>query len=324
MIRCFDGLLGQGKTYGMVGEARDFFRLNRPMVYTNMAGLKFPEAIYFDRIDQICDIGSGLVLIDEAMIIMSSRNWQDNDREVLGRFAQLRKHGLDLWYTAQIFDGVDKLLRELTSETVTCRKWGKYFQRATGIPSRKVKPGLGKLVPFDPKIGILYDTLELIKTSGGSDGVASHPPLSVAARKRSEDTRRHGGAGPKRKPKGLLRETWWSGWWGDVSVLELGPAARGAYDWLRKEGHFREVKGADPDSDDHWTAQVQRELDRRLWLKQFGLGPEDAPVTCTYRTPWLIGHDPETVKLKTLDRERETAAELLVMKERSARRSRAV
>ena len=128
MIIAYCGLLGQGKTLGMVQRGLEMLRDDRLMVYTNMAGLKFPEAVYFDHIEELTNIQSGIVLLDEAMIVVPARFWTEQGRELLARFAQLRKVGLHLLYTSQLADGVDKTLRELTNEIIVCEKWAGYFR----------------------------------------------------------------------------------------------------------------------------------------------------------------------------------------------------
>ena len=305
MIRCFDGLLGQGKTYGMVDEAVQLSRKEHPMVYTNMAGLQFPEAVYFDHIEELCNISSGLVLLDEALIVVPARFWQEMGRDLLGRFAQLRKHGLDLWYTSQFADGVDKTLRELTNEVVTCQKVGKTFFRRKSNPTQKVR-GLGWPHRFDPDIANLYNTLEVIKTTGGSAGVAERNLLlSVVARKRSEDAHREEQARAASAARPLLHYPWYSALIGDHEVLSTSKRARAAIRWLKERDYWSHGLT--------WSEQVRRELERRQWLSLFNLGPEDAPYYCTRSNPWLGGQSPEAVRERRALLEHQRAAETLVL-----------
>jgi hypothetical protein len=313
-IYAFTGLLGQGKTFGMVEKARDMLAKERLMIFTNMAGLHFPEAVYFDHIEEIQNIQSGVVLLDEAMIVVPARFWQDTGRDLLGRFAQLRKVGLHLMYTAQLYDGVDKVLRELTNEVVDCQKWGSWFRQSKHDPSRKLNVG-GRFRPYSETLANLYNTLEIISISGGSAGLPGSPGLqSVAARKRSDERARLEAARQKSGERSLLVETWESGWWGDVAKLRLGRDARRAFDWLNDNGHF--------DASMPWFEQVRRELKRRQWLNIFGYGPDDAPFDCTYDNPWFRNYDPLSVKLRRAKVEEERAEELLAVKRSS--RSRAV
>ena len=289
MIRCYTGLLGSGKSYSMVADAVKWLKDNRGMVYTNMAGLRFPEAVYFSGIQDIMGLRSGLVLLDEASVALSSRFWADVPREILTRFAQLRKHGLDLWYTAQDEARVDTVLREITNEFMRCRGIAKRFvARRVDVPGSTAKDrkgGLPDFALFDPVIYDLYDTMEVIATDGSSNGRADmEVPVSVAARKRSEDTL------PKKGRAGLRAPV------EDLSInmitgeIVKSKSAESALAWLRKTGRFRTDLPTRP--------QVVEELLRRRWLALFGYGPDDVPDDCSLSSPWLRGFDPATVEEK--------------------------
>jgi len=288
MIVRFSGGLGAGKTYSMVAKCLSMFREKRGVqVYTNISSLACPEAIHFCDISQLCDISHGLVLLDEAAIIIPAQFWQDVGRELLTRFNQLRKFGLDLLYTSQRENGANVNLRDLTNETVMCSKLGPYTIQRKANPENKLSTG-GHLVRRTAKIYGLYDTLETITQSGGSGGLAVAGSLSTVARRRNaEDERRKERACAVRE-RPLLAYHALFGWFGDQEHTYLPRPATEALAWLKETAAF-----------DHgvpWHQQVRRELRRREWLKIWGLAPADAPVDCTPESPWLAGFDPQSVK----------------------------
>lgn len=317
MIRCYAGNLGQGKTYSMVADALEQVQTKKCQIYTNMAGIKFPEAIAFQNIEQIQEVSHGLVLLDEAAIVVPSQFWQDVGRDFLTRLNQMRKFGLDMYYTAQRgSDGVNTNLRAVTNEVVTCSKNGSYLMQSRGHPTDKKQAG-GLPKRFNPVVFALYDTLEVIKQSGESAGRPEVAALSTVARQREAlaRQRRSAAAGlTRRRP--LLEEPLWAGWWCTQTHLRLCSEAKDALHWLKEEGYFDESR--------NWRGQVVAELKRRSWLAEFGYGPDDAPVWCTPATPWLDGHDPVSARLRWLQVEADRAAAALAAKIAAAAETAAV
>lgn len=295
-IIAFNGGLGQGKTLNMVAEGVKWLRERRVQVYTNMAGLKFPEAIYFDHIDEICDIGEGLVLLDEAGIVIPAQFWSELGRDLLVRFNQLRKHGLDLFYTAQREDGVNTNLREITSEFRKFHRHGPMVvcQKKDGIKAKQVSVSVKRM---NPAFFGLYDTLETIAAHGGSTGRADLVrPLSRVAAAQSVRRARERQERVKSKQKPLMYcDT--SGVW--VPTRET----KAAYLGLVRGGGFDPLLP--------WPDQVRQEMARTAWLALFGLKPADAPFDCTPESPWLKGYDPASVHFRRLEREEDRAADKL-------------
>lgn len=299
-IRAFNGLLGQGKTYNMVADSVPEFRKNRPQIYTNMAGLRCPEAIYLDNIADLCEINEGLVLLDEAAIIIPARFWQTMGRDLLTRFNQLRKHGLDLWYTAQREEAIDVNLKDLTNEFIRCRRAGAFCVRQSkgGI---KDKSPASTITRFSPKIFKLYNTLETIGAHGGSTGgTISKLAQSRASSERSERLRAVAAATVK-PPKSLIYQGW-------DDVYRLRDSAAIAFVWLEENGLFDPAR--------EWHEQVRTELARREWLAVWGLGPDDAPHDCTPENPWLCGYDPATRQEESSARALEEAEDVVKVETR--------
>ena len=280
MFRGYVGGLGSGKSYSMCDDATQWMRTRRGQIYTNMAGLRCPEAIYIDSLKELLYVSSGLVLLDEASVALASRFWQEVPREMLTRFAQFRKHGLDLWYTTQHENRVDTVVREITNENVVCHKFGGGHFRRVMLPGEK-KPLRTTFHRFRPEIFAIYDTLEVIGTHGGSVGRGETATrLSAVARKtQDEDARRQ--AREARRSEIPMRR--WEG-----NTIVFLPDAEKAYQWLLAGGL---LDAAEPVS-----VQLQRELRRRRWLRTWGLGPEDAPFPCNGDAPWLSGCSPAEVR----------------------------
>src|SRR5664279_4593377 len=126
MIRAYTGRPGTGKTCGMVYDAMNAVKTKKVQIFTNLVGLKFPEAVWMCDLQALNRIGQGLVLLDEASVCMASRYWHEVPKEVLSTFAQSRHYGLDIWYTTQHLNRVDTVVRDITQEEVCCQKLGAF------------------------------------------------------------------------------------------------------------------------------------------------------------------------------------------------------
>jgi hypothetical protein len=307
MIRGYLGLPGAGKTFSMVNDAWQLFRKNPQQVYTNMAGLRFPEAIYVDGLDGLLHVDNGLVLFDEAGVSLSSRYWQTVSRDLLMRFAQVRKNGLDLWWTSQHENRVDTVLREISNEYVRCQRVGRLLSKTTWLPEDKKAHVSRSVAPMPKTVYALYDTLEVIASHGGSAGRGAASRLSAVAhrRARGEHVRRQLEAKKQRIPHStLIFGT------GRPYLTTPTKAATDAFLYLLDRDSWN--------SDALPYEQVQRELLRRRWLARFNLGPDDAPLDCTPESPWLVGSDPYTIQEQRRLRELEDAE--IVVKTASRRK----
>lgn len=114
----------------------------------------------------LVQVENGLVLLDEAGLWLPSFIWRKIPESLIWKLAQIRKDGLDLFYTAQNAARVVKVLREITYESVMC--W-KFF----GVRVQKVYTGcLDDFVcysfgVFRPGVWKMYDTLEKVAVLGG-------------------------------------------------------------------------------------------------------------------------------------------------------------
>jgi len=160
MITAFTGLTGSGKTLSMVGSAFHHWKLHKRPVYANfycrfplLPFGKAPPALYTCKqkilseefetnpnvklgdkgwfyevnylpsgefIDKLLTTKNGLFLVDEAGFVFNSRKWSKLPFDLVARFQQSRKLGVDIMYTTQNIKRVDTTLRELTHLQVMC------------------------------------------------------------------------------------------------------------------------------------------------------------------------------------------------------------
>lgn len=165
MIRGYFGLPGSGKTYSMVRDATN--EVNGRILYTNfdvdIATAK--EVVKIDRPQDIVRVKNGLVLVDEAGLWMPSFIWKRIPEQLIWQLAQVRKMGIDLFYTAQDPARVVKILREITFESVVTEKFFNLFVQKvyTGIPKMdKSKLLCRRFLPLRKNIADKYDTYQTV------------------------------------------------------------------------------------------------------------------------------------------------------------------
>ena len=166
MVEGYLGLPGSGKSFTMVRAAYKA-RKRRPhlRVYSNMY-VDLPgdgEFIKLESWEQLLDAHDGLVLLDEINLWMPSRAWAKLPGPLLWKWAQVRKSGLDILWTAQHQARVDKLVRELTFmlyQMFTWRKLGFFVGKAYIGEVKKEFFASWLFVPFDISIARRYDTYE--------------------------------------------------------------------------------------------------------------------------------------------------------------------
>jgi len=126
MITGFIGLPGAGKTFGMVYNACKALKDNRRVI-TNVAitdtifGSKKVAEFTPNIGDAIKNADNCLILVDEASIVFPNYFWNKLSSDILIRFAQVRKFGLDFFYTSQGWNHTVKRLRDLTNYIVQCK-----------------------------------------------------------------------------------------------------------------------------------------------------------------------------------------------------------
>lgn len=136
LIEIYTGYPGTGKSLHVAQRVRSVARRGYPVISNVKYQLKkgrsiyvpnnrlSPEAlekfalVYWEGKGQVKE-GSILLVIDEAQLMLNSRDWQDSARmSWLGFFSQHRKLGYSIVLVAQTRDMLDKQIRSLAEEYV--------------------------------------------------------------------------------------------------------------------------------------------------------------------------------------------------------------
>lgn len=283
MISAFLGDLGSGKTAAMTRLHR--FRMRERVktnfgfltTYTNMAGLKFPGAVFVESYDGLIRAEGGTILLDEAGIWAAARDWSHLPKEMISMLAQSRKAGLDLLYTAQYFDMSDSLMRNLTANAFKCinLKMLKVFLLHEFNPKQKVSYGWS-VHPYDNVTFCLYETLEKIGN-----------PVTGMGRARGRRLAQLGGASGAdsatsaaldrlldRESSRLFERHRYQDSTFSPDELELR-------EWLLSIGLYHPRRT-------HFAPFWRKQLRRFRWLRLFCLKPKDVPLWACPEYPWAI------------------------------------
>lgn len=126
-LRIYTGLFGAGKTSTMVRDAYVICKkYSQVTLLTNMTIVNFPKhtkIIFLDDYKQIISSPANtLILIDEIATIFNARDWKTDGvpAPLLGQLLQVRHVRKMILATAQKFDHVDKLIRQITFDVREC------------------------------------------------------------------------------------------------------------------------------------------------------------------------------------------------------------
>lgn len=157
-LTCYEGHFGKGKTLSAVHDVFAFYKrynnkryigeieykgkkykgeiLQRVIVLSNVHINGVPT-VYLDSLQKIVDFSEVqkkidyenstrtvvYVLIDEASVLLNSRNFKSNiNGVVLNALLTCRHYNLNICYTSQKFRLTDALLRSVTQKVVNCNK----------------------------------------------------------------------------------------------------------------------------------------------------------------------------------------------------------
>lgn len=118
MVEGFCGLPGAGKTYWISKLGLEAIKKGRK-VYANFS-LKGAE--YYSDLRDLFEIRNGLILVDEINLLCPSRWWDRLPPHLAYFWSQTRKQQLDIYWTAQHPDRVDKIVREISNWIWLIRK----------------------------------------------------------------------------------------------------------------------------------------------------------------------------------------------------------
>jgi len=171
MISGFIGDIGGGKTASMVKEVYIKYLQGRK-IYSNIK-LNFPYTpITRDNLQEMAtggfNLNNGVLVLDEIHIYIDSRTSMSKSNRIITYFAlQTRKVGVDLYYTTQYIDQVDKRIRNLTNNLIEC------YTEVNSLTNekftlniyriRKINKVIVKKIIFPTRIVYdLYDTFEVV------------------------------------------------------------------------------------------------------------------------------------------------------------------
>ena len=165
MVEGFCGLPGSGKTYYVTKLALKAIKEGRP-VYANY---KIPGAKYFSRLEDIFAVRNGVIIVDEINLVCPSRWWNKFPPQLAYFWSQTRKFGLDIYWTSQHWDRVDKIIREISNYIWWVRPTLLWHRATCYIPEQISKEKRDKIdrVRFliRKKIYSQYNTFESIQIS---------------------------------------------------------------------------------------------------------------------------------------------------------------
>lgn len=111
MVEGIVGLPGAGKTYYISKIGLEAIKKGRK-VYANY---KLEGSTYYNDLSEVCNVEDGLILVDEINLTCPSRWWDRFPPKLAYFWSQTRKLKLDIYWTAQHQDRVDKIVREISN-----------------------------------------------------------------------------------------------------------------------------------------------------------------------------------------------------------------
>lgn len=126
-LHIYCGMFGSGKTSSMVRDAYLQAKKYQSLtILTNMKIFNFPKhtkIVELENYNQIINCPKNtLILIDEISTVFNSRDWKTDGvpAALLGTLLQVRKENKMMYATAQRFQHVDSLIRQITFTVKDC------------------------------------------------------------------------------------------------------------------------------------------------------------------------------------------------------------
>lgn len=183
----FFGLPGAGKTMALVEKLESYRKKYGDKIYICTNFHYKNQDFDFTTWKQLLKIYDKPLIVawDEVQNEFNSRDFKNFPVELLTLLTQNRKgHGIQILYTAQRFNRVDKVFRELTHYAVDCKTilgrltrcryydWESYeqFVNTSAIELKmKIKPITFKAFIQDDKIRELYDSFKMLESAKSKD-----------------------------------------------------------------------------------------------------------------------------------------------------------
>lgn len=163
MVEGFTGLPGSGKTYYLAKVGLEAIKKGRPV----WANFTLEGANHFHKLNETFNVREGVILVDEINLVCPSRWWNKFPPELAYYWSQTRKMKLDIYWSAQHVDRVDKIIREISNFVWIMRKFPFGWFRAScfvpeHIAKEKKQAITSKFFRIDKKIASKYDTYEIL------------------------------------------------------------------------------------------------------------------------------------------------------------------
>lgn len=155
------GKMGQGKTLSMTVLGMALSMFSKKPLFANYTLNKF-EYNKIEKLNDLWEANSGIVMLDELWLTMDSRLWKDNVK--LSRWLnQTRKKDLIILYTTQHISQVDIRIRRATDWLIVCEKksegiWITFIEYQYGLIGKKI------LIKDQKKHYDKYNTYEVLQT----------------------------------------------------------------------------------------------------------------------------------------------------------------
>jgi hypothetical protein len=164
MVEGFTGLPGSGKTYWLSKLGLDALAKGLP-VYANF---HLEGANKFSDLKEVFFVRKGVILVDEINLVCPSRWWNKFPPQLAYFWSQTRKFQLDIYWSAQHIDRVDKIIREISNWVWTINRlpFGFFIARMyipEHITKEKRKHYTLKFFKLNSKVYTKYNTFELIE-----------------------------------------------------------------------------------------------------------------------------------------------------------------
>lgn len=164
MVEGFTGLPGSGKTYFLTKISLERLKKKQPV----FANFHIPGVSYYQNLREIFTVRKGLILVDEINLVCPSRWWNKFPPELAYFWSQTRKFGLDIYWTSQHIDRVDKIIREISNYVWWIKKFPFGIRNARQyipehINKEKRQCFSSKWFKISSKIYKSFDTFEPIK-----------------------------------------------------------------------------------------------------------------------------------------------------------------
>jgi hypothetical protein len=166
-VTAFVGMPGSGKTYGLAQVADRALRRGETVFSNEGFDVEGTECLR-DWHDFAEVRGPAVIVWDELPLYFNSRRWQEFPDGFLYRLTQVRKDGLQLYYSAIHEEMIDVNLRRMTFWYWHCRAITQRWLRRSMFPPEqfrraKSKPYRSEFVVVRDRVASLYDTTRKVE-----------------------------------------------------------------------------------------------------------------------------------------------------------------